>query len=186
MVISHRVLAEPLCRRLASGDRPDDSRQRQPTHRSSASRRRTSRARSSRCNSISGCRPRSRRRCLPDRRSWTIATSAATPPSARLRPASDEARAARRVLRRDEELATRFPGEQRPHRRRADAVLARAARTASDVHHRARHPAGRDAAGAARRVRQHRQPRAGAGQRALPRGRRAARPWRRARQTSSG
>ena len=72
--------------------------------------------------------------------------------------------------------------EQRPHQRRADAVLEGAARPADDVHHRPRHPAGRDAAGPARGLRQHRQPRPRARQLALSRSRRAPRARRRARQ----
>ena len=69
----------------------------------------------------------------------------------------------------------RLSRDQRTHQRRADPVLARAARAANDVPHRARRAAGRDAAGAARGVRQHRQPGARAGQHAVSRSRRAAR-----------
>ena len=81
----------------------------------------------------------------------------------------------------DARAGGRVPRKQRPHQRRADPVLAGAARAADDVHHRARHPAGRDAAGAARGLRQHRQPRARARERALSRSRRAARARRRTR-----
>ena len=100
------------------------------------------------------------------RTSSTIAASAATPSPARSRARRRARPGAERRRRRDAAARAGLSADQPQRRGGRAAVLAIAARAAAADGDLARHPADPDAAAAAGGVRQHREPRAGAGQRA--------------------
>ena len=107
-----------------------------------------------------------------DRASSRIAASAATTSPAGWRRARRRAAAQTEVDAAMRQLAHDYPETNKTISARGAAVLAGAARTAAVLRRRAGDPAGRHAAPAARGLRQHREPDAGARERALPRDRR--------------